>query len=136
VYAVSVTKFVKSVYPFWNVVPLGGDPLFGHSSIGIALSSKAALTTALVVILRVGAPTIDYFFLLLPLPLSMALSIRPRGFAFRRTRHCIFEKIKLGGQLAVLECLFFSAALDIIIRSSLLEFKRMKLTELSEAHLE
>jgi len=129
-YAISVTEFFKSVYPFRNIVSLGGDSLFGHSRVGVALSSKATVTIALVVVvvvLRVGAPAISHIFLLVPPPLCVILSIRPSGFAFRRARHCIFEKIKLGGQLAILECLFFST-LGIIIRSSLLKFEGKKST--------
>ena len=127
-YAISVTKFFKSVYPFRGVVPLGGDSLFGHSRVGVALSSKATITIALVVVvLRIGN-----FFLFEPLPLCMILSIRPSGFAFRRTRHCIFEKIKLGGQLAILGCLFFPTP-GIIIRSSLLNFEGKKSTRVNRA---
>jgi hypothetical protein len=129
-YVISVTKFFESVYPFWNVVPLHGDSLFGHTGVGVAPRSRAALTIALVVVvvvvLRIGAPTMGHFVLLVPLPLCVTLSIRPGGFAFRRTRrHRIFEKIKLGRQLPILECLLFSI-LDIIIRGSLLKIEGTK----------
>jgi len=116
-YAISVTKFFECVCTFWSIVSLGGDSLSGCSRVGGGLIGTAVAVTVSF-ILGISIPVTDSFFLLMSLHSCMTFSTRLRGLAFRRTRHCIFEKIKLRGQLALLEYPPFST-LGVIIGSSL-----------------
>jgi hypothetical protein len=117
-YVISVTKFFECVCTFWSIVPLGGDSLSGRSRVGGVLIGNATVAVTVSLILGVSIPVIDSFFLLMSLHSCMTFSTRLRGLALRRTRHCIFEKIKLRGELALLEYPPFSA-LGITIGSSL-----------------
>jgi hypothetical protein len=105
-------KFFKCVCTSWSVIPLGGDSLSGHSRIvaGVRRHTTVAICLIVFCIIR----TVVRFVLPVPLRPCMTFSTRPGRFAFRRPRRCVFEKVKLRGQLAVLKSLsFFTLGVDM-----------------------
>jgi hypothetical protein len=89
-------KFFKCVCTSWSAIPLDGDSLPGHSRIVTGVRSNTVVAIWLVFCIGIRS------VLPVPLRLRMAFSTRPGRFALRRPRGCVFEKVKLRGQLAVL----------------------------------
>jgi hypothetical protein len=94
-------KFFKCVCTSWSVIPLDGDALSVYSRIVAGVCSHTTVATCFVFCIGIR--------IVLPVPLRpcMTFSIRPGRFAFGGPRRCVFKKVKLSRQLAVLEPLFF-----------------------------
>ena len=105
-------KFFKCVCTSWSVIPLDGDSLSGHPRIVAEIRSH--ITVAIWPIFCIVIRTVDRFVLPVLLRPCMTFSTRPGRFAFRRPCRCVFKKVKLRGELAVLKPLpFFTLSVDV-----------------------
>lgn len=105
-------KFFKCVCTSWSVIPLDGNSLFGYSRIVAGVRSHTIVAIYLIFCIRIR--TVDRFVFPVPLRPCMTFFTRPGRFAFRGPRGCVFKKVKLGGELSILESLpFFVLGVDM-----------------------